>query len=127
MAEARCDPGGLLAVIGQRLGPLDLYAHCLAKVSYDAEDDDSYTGEDVKNKEETEPTKSYKYKHLIYKAYYDELDTGPPSRKMTAKAWPEGPLLEPFRLSWKDISYVKHNTPNKFKVVYQQEDLAEGH
>ena len=44
MAEARCDPGGLLAVIGQRLSPLDLYAHCLAKVSYDAEDDDRYTG-----------------------------------------------------------------------------------
>jgi hypothetical protein len=31
VAEARVDPGGLLAVIGQRLGPGDLYAHCLSK------------------------------------------------------------------------------------------------
>ena len=128
MAEARCDPGGLLAVIGQRLSPLDLYAHCLAKVSYDAEDDDRYTGEDVtKLSDDAEPVKTSKYKHLIYKAYYDELDTGPESRKMTAPAWPNGPLLEPFRLSWKDLSYVRHNSINKFKVVYQQEDLAEGH
>lgn len=127
MAEARVDPGGLLAVVGQRLSPLDLYAHCLAKVSYDAEDDDTYTGDDVIETTDVEPVKTYKYKHLIYKAYYDELDTGAASRKMTAKAWPEGPLLEPYRLSWKDLSYVKHNTPNKFKVVYQQEDLAEGH
>ena len=127
MAEARVDPGGLLAVVGQRLSPLDLYAHCLAKVSYDAEDEDAYTGDDVIETADVEPVKTYKYKHLIYKAYYDELDTGPASRKMTAPAWPEGPLLEPYRLSWKDLSYVKHNTPNKFKVVYQQEDLAEGH
>ena len=127
MAEARVDPGGLLAVVGQRLSPLDLYAHCLSKVSYDADGEDEYTGDDVLETTDVEPVKTYKYKHLIYKAYYDELDTGPPSRKMTAKAWPEGPLLEPFRLSWRDLSYVKHNTPNKFKVVYQQEDLAEGH
>ncbi len=127
MAEARVDPGGLLAVIGQRLSPLDLYAHCLSKVSYDAEEDESYTGEDVKELGNEEPLKTSKYKHLVYKAYYEELDTGPASRKMTAPAWPEGPLLEPFRLSWKDLSYVKHNSPKKFKVVYQQEDLADGH
>jgi hypothetical protein len=46
MAEARCDPGGLLAVIGQRLGSGDLYAHCLAKVTYDVDEED-YDGSDV--------------------------------------------------------------------------------
>ena len=123
MAEARVDPGGMLAVIGQRLGPLDLYAHCLGKVAYDADD---YDGSDVTDvSEETEPVKTYKYHHLIYKAYYEELDDGPKSRRQDASAWPVGPLLEPFRLSWKDLSYIRHSSPSKFEVVYQQKDMAE--
>jgi hypothetical protein len=126
MAEARVDPGGVLAVIGQRLGPLDLYAHCLSKVTYE-DFGDNYDGSDVKEKNsEEEPVKQHKYKHLVYKAYYDELDTGPNSRKTTSPAWPDGPLLEPFRLSWRDLSYVRYNNPQKFAVVYQQEDLLEG-
>jgi len=127
MAEARVDPGGLLSVIGQRLGPQDLYAHCLSKVTYE-EDPDAYDGEDVTDKTvEIEPVKSFKYEHLIYKAYYEELDTGPQSRKTTAPAWPNGPLLDPFRLSWKDLSYVRYNNPAKFNVVYQQQNMDEGH
>jgi hypothetical protein len=35
--------------------------------------------------------------------------------------------LEPFRLSWKDLSYIKHSSPSKFEVVYQQKDMAEDH
>lgn len=126
MAEARVEPGGVLSVIGQRLGPQDLYAHCLAKVTYE-EDPDDYDGEDVTSDTEKEPVKKYKYDHIAYRAYYEELDTGPQSRKTIAPAWPNGPLLEPFRLSWKDLSYVKHNSPTKFAVIYQQEDMAEGH
>ena len=127
MAEARVDPGGLLAVIGQRLGPGDLYAHCLSKISYD-EFDDGYDGEDVKHKNEptVEPIKKHKYHHIVYKAYYEELDTGPASRKIDAPAWPNGPLLEPYRLSWRDLSYVRYNNPAKFNVVYQQENQDYG-
>ena len=126
MAEARVEPGGVLSVIGQRLGPQDLYAHCLSKVTYE-EDPDDYDGEDVTEYANKEPIKKYKYDHIVYRAYYEELDTGPQSRRTIAPAWPVGPLLEPFRLSWKDLSYVKHNSPTKFAVVYQQEDMAEGH
>ena len=127
MAEARVDPGGLLAVIGQRLGPGDLYAHCLSKITYD-EFDDGYDGEDVKHKNEptVEPIKKHKYHHIVYKAYYEELDTGPASRKIDAPAWPNGPLLEPYRLSWRDLSYVRYNNPAKFNVVYQQENQDYG-
>lgn len=127
MAEARVDPGGLLAVIGQRLGPGDLYAHCLSKITYD-EFDDGYNGEDVKHKNEptVEPVKKHKYHHIVYKAYYEELDTGPASRKTNAPAWPNGPLLEPYRLSWRDLSYVRYNNPAKFNVVYQQENQDYG-
>jgi hypothetical protein len=130
MAEARVDPGGVLAVVGQRLGPKDLYAHCLSKISYD-DFGDNYDGSDVTtddNKPDpdaVEPVKHSKYHHIIYKAYYEELDTGPESRKTSAKAWPEGPLLDPYRLSWKDLSYIRYNNPGKFRVVYQQEDAEQ--
>jgi hypothetical protein len=104
-----------------------LYAHCLGKITYEDFDDD-YDGSDtidptVKGKE---PLKKHKYHHLIYKAYYDELDSGKESRRNTALAWPNGPLLDPYRLSWKDLSYVRYSNPAKFAVVYQQEDQAEG-
>jgi len=125
MAEARVEPGGVLAVIGQRLGPQDLYAHCLAKVTYE-EDPDDYDGSDT-NDETKEPVKSYKYDHIVYRAYYEELDEGPESRRTMAPAWPNGPLLEPFRLSWKDLSYIKHNSPTKFATVYQQQDIQQGY
>jgi len=122
MAEARVDPGGILAVIGQRLGPGDLYAHCLSKVTYE---DLEYDGNDVKDVAE-EPIKSSKYEHLVYKAYYEELDTGPASRKQDAPAWPVGPLLEPYRLTWKDLSYIRHSSPAKFECIYQQQDSLAG-
>jgi hypothetical protein len=126
MAEARVDPGGLLAVIGQRLGPGDLYAHCLSKVTYD-DDDYEYDGSDVENPEDirAEPTKRSKYHHIIYQAYYPELDTGKESRSVSALPFPKGPLLDPVRLSWKDLSYIKYSNPTTFRVVYQQEDAAD--
>jgi hypothetical protein len=124
VAEARVDPGGLLAVIGQRLGTGDIYAHCLAKISYDADED--YDGSDITSPEEQaaiEPTKSTKYRHLVWQAYYPELDTGKESRSVNAKPYPEGPLLDPKRLSWKDLSYIRYTKPDVFRVVYQQEDV----
>ena len=123
MAEARVDPGGLIAVIGQRLGSGDLYAYCLSKETF-ADTDEDYDGTDVKDKSQNEePIRIKKYKHLTYKAYYEDLDTGPTSRKKFSLPWPDGPLLDPYRLSWKDLSFIKHSTPNKFRVVYQQEDI----
>ena len=126
MAEARVDPGGLLAVIGQKLGPGDLYAHCLSKVSYD-DDDYEYDGSNIENPEDVsdEPQKSSKYHHIIYKAYYPELDTGKESRSNKALPYPNGPLLDPVRLSWKDLSYIRYSNPTTFKVVYQQEDAGD--
>jgi hypothetical protein len=123
MAEARVDPGGLIAVIGQRLGSSDLYAYCLSKETFEDTDED-YDGTDVKDQNDLkEPVRIKKYKHLVYKAYYEDLDTGPTSRKKFSLPWPEGPLLDPYRLSWQDLSFIKHSTPNKFRVVYQQEDI----
>ena len=125
VAEARVDPGGLLCVIGQRLGAGDLYAHCLAKVSYDDLDED-YDGSDITTPEQVdamEPLKSSKYRHIVYQAYYPELDTGKESRRFDAPAYPDGPLLDPKRLPWKDLSFIRHSKPDIFRVVYQQEEL----
>lgn len=125
VAEARCDPGGLLAVVGQRLGSGDLYAHCLAKETYDIEEDLNYDGSDVTapTGDESHPARQKKYRHIIYKAYYPELDTGKESRSFKAKPYPDGPLLDPKRLPWKDLSFIRYNKPDVFAVVYQQEDL----
>jgi hypothetical protein len=130
VAEARVDPGGLLCVIGQRLSAGDLYAHCLNKISYD-DLDESYDGSDVTSPEQMEalePLKSFKYKHIVYKAYYDELDMGTDEEKRALKRfdaapYPDGPLLDPKRLPWKDLSFIRHSKPDIFRVVYQQENL----
>lgn len=125
VAEARVDPGGLLAVVGQRLGPGDLYAHCLSKVTYDLEEED-YDGSDIETPEQQnalEPLKSKKYHHIIYKAYYPELDTGKESKRFNSPAYPDGPLLDPKRLPWKDLSFIRYNKPDVFEVVYQQGEL----
>jgi len=126
VAEARCDPGGLLAVVGQRLGSGDLYAHCLAKETYDIDEDINYDGSDVETPEDVQagqPVRQKKYRHIIYKAYYEELDTGKESRSFKAQPYPDGPLLDPKRLPWKDLSFIRYNKPDVFQVVYQQEDL----
>ena len=111
--------------MGQRLGSGDLYAHCLSKISYDSDDDD-YDGSDITTPEQIEamePLKSSKYKHIIYQAYYPDLDTGKESRRFNALAYPDGPLLEPKRLPWKDLSFIRYSKPDVFEVVYQQGDL----
>ena len=126
VAEARCDPGGLLAVIGQRLGSGDIYGHCLSKVTYDDDIEDIYDGSDITNPDDLariEPLKRAKYRHIVYKAYYEEKDTGKDSKRYNATPYPDGPLLDPKRLPWKDLSYIRYNKPDVFRVVYQQEDL----
>lgn len=120
VAEARCEPGGLLVVIGQRLGAGDLYSHCLSKKAYLDDDDDVYEEGPVKS---VEPTS--KYHHIVYKAYYDELDDGPECRKKTSAPYPDGPLLDPHRIPWADIQFLRSTNRVKFDIVYQQEANAE--
>ena len=131
VAEARVDPGGLLAVIGQRLGSGDLYAHCLAKETFDEDIEDIYDGSDVTSADELEsiePPKRKKYRHIIFKAYYEEQDVGSLEerkklKRFDAPPWPNGPLLDPKRVPWKDLSFIRHTKPDVFAVVYQQEDV----
>jgi hypothetical protein len=42
--------------------------------------------------------------------------------KRTDPYWPEGCLLDPFRLTWRELRGIRANNPQKYATVYQQED-----
>jgi len=97
-AESRVEPGGLLLLQGQRIQHNDLYRHCLDKKKID---------------------ETPKYKHIVYKAHYEELCTG---SHENLEPWPKSCLLDPHRLPMEHLDTLKHNNPRSFAVMYQQED-----
>jgi hypothetical protein len=97
-AETRLEPGGLLILQGQRIALNDLYRYCL----------------DKKTVEETP-----KYSHIVYKAHDESLCNDDHSNP---KPWPEGCLLDPYRIPWKMLQTIQHNNPRTYSVMYQQED-----
>lgn len=97
-AETRLEPGGALLLQGQRIGHDDLYRYAL----------------DMKNMDD-EP----KYRHIIYRAHDEDLCSG---NHDDVKPWPEGCLLDPYRLPWKVLETVRRNSPRVFDVQYQQND-----
>lgn len=111
-AETRLEPNGLLILQGQRLAGNDLYRYCL--------DLKAYTEIDV------EPEKApKKYYHIKYKAHYEEECKGLHAK--TDEPWkPDGKggcLLDPYRLTWRDLMAVKANKEEQYQIVYQQEDV----
>jgi hypothetical protein len=97
--ESRLEPGGVLLLQGQRIQSNDLYRYCLDKKTLD---------------------ETPKYRHVVYKAHYDDLCPGDGTHH--AEAWPKGCLLDPVRLPWRHLETIKHNNPRAFEVMYQQED-----
>lgn len=99
-AETRVEPGGLLILQGQRLGPEDLYRYAL-----DLTHDDG----------------TPKYTHITYRAHYEEKceknhgNDQPP--------WPEGCLLDPARLPWRELAVIQRNRLDRYRILYQQEDV----
>lgn len=119
--EPRVDPpkdpalgGGLLAINQQRLGVWDFSNHAVSK-RIPVEDDDGLTDDVV-----TVP----QYTHLVFKAHYEENCRGAETHRSGAPAWPEGCLLDPRRLSWRDLRKAM-NSRRRFAVVYQQEEADE--
>jgi hypothetical protein len=106
-AESRLEPGGLLILQGQRLASDDLYRYVLDLTDVDEE------GEIVDDAPK-------KYKHIVYKSHYDDLCTGEHSNP---KPWPQGCLLDPIRLPWRELQRVKANREDRFLVMYQQENF----
>jgi hypothetical protein len=118
-AESRVDTGGLLLVVGQRLGANDIYRHLLdARVPVTQLD-----GGDA-----TEPERA-QYVHICFKAHYDELCDGgthtrnmPPTTFDPATGEPDGGscMLDAARITPRDID--EKRAAGIYEVVYQQED-----
>jgi len=103
-AETRLEPGGLLILQGQRMGSDDLYRYALDQL-------------DVPESEADE--KSRKYKHIVYKAHYEDRCTD----NHENAEYPEGCLLDPVRIPWREIRRLQANRADKFEVLYQQKDI----
>jgi hypothetical protein len=112
VSEPRLEPGGLLVLQGQRFSSDDLYRYCLDKVVGEDVDDD--TGEIV--------GRMPKYHHVLYKAHYEEKCRHQETHKRGAPAYPEGCLISPERLPWRELSAHMTNRADRFEVVYQQQD-----
>jgi hypothetical protein len=121
VAETRLEPGGLFLLQGQRLAPDDIYAYALAKT------DELDEWEQIDEPGAVEPETRKKYHHIVFKALDETKLTGDPYRDQrllapSAPAWPDGPLLSPNRVKWAKLRQVRSNSPDQFKLVYQQED-----
>jgi hypothetical protein len=121
VAESRLEPAGMLALIGQRLAADDLYRFAL-DMTQPLEDEEELLDAGASEEELEKLRNDKKYKHLLYKAHYDDR-CSPEYHKRTSAPFPEGCLLDPRRLSWRDISNLMANRGERFAVVYQQEDI----
>ena len=98
-AETRPEPGGLLVLQGQRMWPDDLYRFCL----------------DMKTAQETP-----KYHHSRYQAHDEERCTN--QHDVDSPPWPDGCLLDPWRLPWRELQTHQLTDPRNYDLKYQQND-----
>lgn len=110
--ETRLEPGGLLVLMGQRLAAGDLYAYCRSK-KVDVDDDDEGGSGATES--------GLMYHRIVYKAHDDERCEGVHKRG-EAKPWPDGCLLDPYRLPWKELRRIKALNKTTYEVTYQQQD-----
>ena len=131
VAETRLEPGGLFILNGQRMSSDDIYRYALDKKTPLDEDEmvegGMVSGEnperDASFPVETPPSAVHeesKYHHLKYKVHYEDRCTG--DHGPDAKPYPEGCLLYPNRLPWRRVRHIKAQTPDRYEILYQQED-----
>ncbi len=120
VAEERLEPGGLFALVGQRLGANDTYRYCLDKLITDELD---FEGDDIQHA-------APMYHHIVYKAHDEELCGGhtiASNNKKALEPWkPDGTggcLIDPYRISWKKCLMTMRDE-TKWETVYQQGDSS---
>jgi hypothetical protein len=96
--ETRIEPGGALILQGQRMAPRDLYRWAL----------------DVRTVDDKP-----KYRHITFPAHNDK-DCADEHEK--AKPYPNGCLLDPNRLPWRDLQNIARQDSSLYDVQYQQKD-----
>ncbi len=107
VSESRLQPRGVMVLMGQRIASGDLYAYVRAKSS--VQEDGS------------EPAK---YHHVVFPAH-DEKICQSNHAKATARPWPMGCLLDPYRLPWfgnGGLATIMAANPEVYEVWYQQRD-----
>ena len=112
VSEPRLEPSGLLVLQGQRFASDDLYRYCLDKM----------TGEDIDWDSGEVLDKRPKYHHVLFKAHYEENCNPEVTHRRGSPAYPQGCLLNPERLPWRELSSHIENREERFQVVYQQQD-----
>lgn len=126
-AESRLEPGGLLILQGQRLGPNDLYRYALDLKDVAAGFDLANSIDDTDFDPAILPGK---YHHIIYKAHDETKCAGGdhrhPDHTIKARPWPGGCLLDPTRLTYRDLRMAAFNDPKSYATIYQQEDTDPG-
>jgi hypothetical protein len=107
-AETRVEPGGVLALVGQRLSPRDLHHKRLDKVVTDPDG-----------------TERQLYVHIVYPAHHDKLcdaAAGGEHRQWTGEhTFGAGCMTDIGRLSVSDWTNVKSKA--NYRLVYQEEDI----
>jgi hypothetical protein len=138
-AETRIEPGGALFLVGQRLGALDLYAYNKAKAAGLSDDEAFEAGMGIDDFDdndepaddyfEIEPEGSQKprmYTSIVYPAHDEAKCKGLHSSK-DPKFWapdnPDNCLLDPVRLPWRELHQKQQASNEKYRTVYQQEDV----
>jgi hypothetical protein len=106
-AETRLEPGGVGLLVGQRLGPDDLYRNRL----------------EVKYVEDGRPRK--KYAHIVYPAHRDETCNAAADGG-SHRQWDghrDGCLLDAVRLPWRELDAELQSNPRRYRILFQQEDV----
>ncbi len=112
VAEKRLEPGGLLVLQGQRLGPEDLYRHALNKKAG--------SSSNVDHGECCSAENNRKYHHIIYRAHWEDRCT---EVHDIEAYYPDSCLLDPHRLPWVELEAEMENSSSNYLQVYQQEDM----
>jgi hypothetical protein len=103
--ETRVEPGGVVVLVGQRMGPEDLYRFSLNQTM---------------GGEGNEP----RYRQIIYRAHDEENCKN--EHGLDAPPFPAGCLLDPVRLPWEGAGGLVAKMTNRaevYRVQYQQEDV----
>ncbi len=111
VAEKRCEPAGLVLLQGQRLTPEDLYKHNIGKMAGESDRHDHDCCD-------AEPGRKY---HLVKYRAHDETKCIDEHTE-AAPYWPQGCLLDPRRLPWRELEAEQANDLGTYLQVYQQED-----
>lgn len=108
-AETRCEPGGLVVLMGQRINASDLFRYCL----------DMKIPRHQVEKKDIEGKGDRKYYHVVYPAHFNEVCK---ENHDDPKPWPNGCLLDPYRLPFHELEAIRENDEKKYQTVYQQHD-----